>query len=74
MVAKPEAIKEPDNLIKLWLHESERIYGDRLVSSDHLIIYKNLVFDLTKKTFSKYNMSKYFAGASPEPLIFASFV
>jgi dynein heavy chain len=32
LVAKPEAIKEPDMLIKLWLHESERIYGDRLVS------------------------------------------
>lgn len=30
--AKPEAIKEPDQLVKLWVHEAERIYGDRLVS------------------------------------------
>ena len=71
LVAKPEAIKEPDNLIKLWIHESERIYGDRLVSAEHLTTYKGLVFELTKKTFAKYNMSKYFAGANPEPLIFA---
>ena len=60
LVAKPEAIKEPDNFIKLWIHESERIYGDRLVSSEHLNTYKALVFDLTKKSFAKYNMSKYF--------------
>jgi len=34
--ARPDAIKEPDNLIKLWLHESERIYGDRLVNAENL--------------------------------------
>lgn len=74
LVAKPEAIKEPDNLIKLWIHESERIYGDRLVSSENLSTYKQLVFDMTKKSFPKYNMSKYFQGNNPEPLIFAQFV
>jgi dynein heavy chain len=46
LVAKPEAIKEPDNLIKLWIHESERIYGDRLVSAENLNVYKAAVFDL----------------------------
>jgi len=60
LVAKPEAIKEPDLFIKLWIHESERIYGDRLVSIENLNTYKGLVFDMTKKSFGKYNMSKYF--------------
>lgn len=71
MIAKPEAIKEPDNLIKLWVHESERIYGDRLSSSDDISKYKNAVADLVKKSFAKYNLSKYFQGANPEPLVFA---
>jgi dynein heavy chain len=73
LVAKPEAIKEPDNLIKLWVHESERIYGDRLVSADNLTTYKALVADIVKKQFAKYNLSKYFT-SNPEPLVFAQFV
>jgi len=30
--AKPEYYKDADKIAKLWVHESERIYGDRLVS------------------------------------------
>ena len=74
LAAKPEAIKEPDNLIKLWIHESERIYGDRLSSAENIATYKFVVADLVKKSFSKYNLSKYFQGANPEPLVFAQFV
>jgi dynein heavy chain len=73
LVAKPEAIKEPDNLIKLWVHESERIYGDRLVSIENLATYKSVIADIVKKSFAKYNLSKYFT-STPEPLIFAQFV
>jgi dynein heavy chain len=74
LVAKVEAIKEPDNLIKLWLHESERIYGDRLVNAEDLLKYRLLAADITKKSFGKFNLNKYFAQPTPEPLIFAYFV
>jgi dynein heavy chain len=46
LVDKPETIKEPDNLIKLRIHESERIYGNRLVSAENFNVYKAAVFDL----------------------------
>ena len=74
MVAKPEAIKEPDNLIKLWIHESERVYGDRLVNIEDLNKYRLLAADITKKSFGKFNLTKYFNLPTPEPLIFAYFV
>jgi dynein heavy chain len=74
LVAKPEAIKEPDNLIKLWIHESERVYGDRLVSAEHLSQYRQLAAEKTKGAFGKFNLNKYFAQPAPEPLIFAYFV
>lgn len=73
LLPKKESIKEPDNLVRLWVHEAERIYGDRLVNAEHLGIYKGMSSELCSKSFSKYNMKKYF-GASPEPLVFASFV
>jgi len=74
LVAKVEAIKEPDMLIKLWVHESERIYGDRLVSLEDLAKYRDLAAEIVKKSFSKFNLSKYFAKPVPEPLTFAYFV
>jgi dynein heavy chain len=74
LTGRPEAIKEPDNFIKLWLHESERVYGDRLVNAEHLQTYRALAADMTKKSFGKFNLNKYFQQPTPEPLIFAHFV
>lgn len=71
LVAKPEAIKEPEMIVKLWIHEAERIYGDRLVSYEHLGTFKRLLADIVKKAFSRFSLSKYFQGDKPEPLIFA---
>ena len=72
--AKPEAIKDPENFVKLWFHESERIYGDRLVDAANLATYRELASEVVKKAgFLKHNMTKYIAPAN-EPLIFANFV
>jgi dynein heavy chain len=60
LVAKQEAIKEPDIFVKLWLHECERIYGDRLVNAADLATYRGLAADISKKMFPKYNLTKFF--------------
>jgi dynein heavy chain len=55
LIAQPAQFPDPEKLVKLWIHESERIYGDRLVSNDHLMLYKGQIGDLVKKTFGKFN-------------------
>jgi dynein heavy chain len=72
--AKPEAINEPEKLVKLWVHEAERIYGDRLVSHANLAKYRELAGDICGKSFPKFNLKKFFNKDNPEILIFASFV
>ena len=57
----------------LWLHESERIYGDRLVNVNDLKKYRALAGELAKKMFGKFNVQKYFAEKNPEILIFVPF-
>jgi len=39
-LADPLKFQDPDKLVRLWVHESERTYGDRLVSVEHLSTYK----------------------------------
>ena len=73
LLTDPSKYNEPEKLVKLWVHESERTYGDRLVSSENLNFYKLAMFDLLKKNFTKFNFSRYFSNQNPENLIFCNF-
>lgn len=56
--AKPKEFTDPEKLVLLWLHESERVYGDRLVSAGDLKKYRGLAAELSKKMFGKFNLAK----------------
>jgi len=73
LLAQPNQFQDPEKLVRLWIHESERIYGDRLVSLEHLATFKAQVADLVKKNFSKFNLNRFFSGNAPEPIIFCDF-
>ena len=64
---------DQEKVVKLWVHESERVYCDRLVCQDHINQYKQLSFECIKKSFSKFSLQKYFSGATPEALLFTNF-
>lgn len=64
LLSDPLKFIEPEKMVKLWIHESERTYGDRLVSPDHLAKYNNLMFELIKKSFSRYSLNRYFSNNS----------
>ena len=74
LAAQEKSIKEPDNLVRLWTHECERIYGDRLVNAANLATYREFTADTIKKAFPRVNMQKYFQAKDAEPLVFANFV
>lgn len=72
MLSDPSKFTDPEKFVKLWVHESERTYGDRLVSLENVAKYNNLMFELLRKSFSKYSLSRYFSN-NPENLIFCNF-
>ncbi len=61
-----------DKIVMLWAHESERVYGDRLVKVEHLEKFKNALSDIAKKNFPKVPLNKHLA-ANAESLIFCNF-
>jgi len=64
--ATVERVNDPEKLVKLWMHESNRIYMDRLVTEENIAKYKELFLDLLKKSsFSKFtSLHKYLSKAT----------
>ncbi len=73
LMAQPEKFAEPAKFVMLWLHETERVYGDRLVNTDDLSKYMGLALSQVKKRFPSYNMTPFFAGENADPLVFCHF-
>jgi dynein heavy chain len=76
LVATPSNFPEPEKFVCLWLHESERVYGDRLVSYDDLARFKTIMQNQAKKTFMQFNLTRFYisgGGVQPEPLVFCHF-
>ena len=60
----------PAAIIRLWLHESERIYSDRLVTSSEREMFRKICNDITLKWFDEHcDVSKIMA----RPLLFTTF-
>jgi len=64
--------KTQEKIVQLWLHESERVYGDRLVSLDDLNKYRVLALNNAKKKFSPNFFGQFF-GDNAEALVFCHF-
>ncbi|CAM9617574.1 unnamed protein product [Ectocarpus sp. 8 AP-2014] len=73
LVAQPDQFKTAEKFVLLWMHESERVYGDRLVSTEDLGKYNALAQQQSKKLFPSFNMSKFYAAENADPLVFCHF-
>jgi dynein heavy chain, axonemal len=56
LMAQPNEFSSATKVATLWLHESERVYGDRLVSSEDLNKYKVIASATAKKRFTGMNL------------------
>jgi dynein heavy chain len=74
LVSQPEQFNNPEKFILLWLHESERVYGDRLVNAADTAKYNSLVQGQCKKIFPSFPIAKFYAKENAEPLLFCNFV
>jgi dynein heavy chain len=70
---QPNNFSDTEKVIKLWFHESERIYADRLVEFSHIKAYTESALDVVKKVFGKNVVQKHYQGDHPDPLIFCHF-
>eukprot|EP01033_Poteriospumella_lacustris_P002495 gene2501-1816_t len=73
LVSQPSQFKNAEKFVHLWLHESERVYGDRLVSYEDLARYNTIVQQQQKKIFPNFNVARFYSSENADPLIFCHF-
>jgi dynein heavy chain, axonemal len=73
LMSTPERFNDTTKLARLWLHESERVYADRLVTAADLDAYNKKACQIAKKYFSIPDIDNYYARNDPKPLIFSHF-
>ncbi|CAG9859865.1 unnamed protein product [Phyllotreta striolata] len=69
LFANGDATKTPSDMIRLWLHESSRVYKDKLIDRKDQTNWFKMAEELIKKTFESADENIVFA----EPLIFTHF-
>uniref|UniRef100_K3W732 AAA+ ATPase domain-containing protein n=1 Tax=Globisporangium ultimum (strain ATCC 200006 / CBS 805.95 / DAOM BR144) TaxID=431595 RepID=K3W732_GLOUD len=73
IASKKQRFTTTEKFVLLWLHESERVYGDRLVCKADIEKYNQLVQLQVKRSFPACNTSRYYAAENSWPLIFCHF-
>lgn len=51
LFSTPDCLKTPVDLVRLWLHEAERVYGDKLVDEEDQYSFKKVMADISKASF-----------------------
>ena len=51
LFALSDCAKLPVELVRLWRHESERVYKDKLIDKSDMELYEKLSRDVIKKSF-----------------------
>lgn len=69
LFATGETCHDSNNLIKLWVHEANRVYCDKLVDQTDIDTYNKIIGDVVKKTFEAVDDNLIFV----KPLIFCHF-
>uniref|UniRef100_A0A8C0VGP0 Dynein axonemal heavy chain 17 n=1 Tax=Cyanistes caeruleus TaxID=156563 RepID=A0A8C0VGP0_CYACU len=70
LFSTPECLKTPVDMMRLWIHEAERVYGDKLVDEEDQYSFKKLLADICKLNeelvFAKPNIYCHFAQGMDE--------
>lgn len=56
LFALPETIRYPTDLVHLWLHESSRVYSDKLMEEKDVELFNKILLDTGKRYFEVRNV------------------
>ncbi|KAM9412460.1 dynein axonemal heavy chain 17-like [Salvelinus alpinus] len=69
LFSMPECVRAPAELVRLWLHECDRVYGDKLVEEKDMVLFAKIEGEICKKCFEEIDAGFLFE----KPNIFCHF-
>ncbi|KAM3866414.1 LOW QUALITY PROTEIN: dynein axonemal heavy chain 11 [Diretmus argenteus] len=69
LFALPECIRYPLDLVHLWLHESSRVYSDKLMEEKDVELFNKILLDTGKRYFEGIDESLFIH----QPLVYCHF-
>ncbi|KAM3605484.1 uncharacterized protein V6R79_026173 [Siganus canaliculatus] len=69
LFALPESIRYPIDLVHLWLHESSRVYSDKLMEEKDVELFNKILLDTGKRYFDAIDESIFIH----QPLVYCHF-
>ncbi|KAG7466869.1 hypothetical protein MATL_G00146930 [Megalops atlanticus] len=69
LFALPECVRYPIDLVHLWLHESSRVYSDKLMEEKDVELFNKILLDTGKRYFESIDESIFIH----QPLIYCHF-
>ncbi|VDD79742.1 unnamed protein product [Mesocestoides corti] len=71
LFSRDECLKAPLDLVRLWIHETERVYSDKMIDTADQTSFKKLLRDFVVKHFTELDVDeeKIFA----KPLLYCHF-
>nr|CAD7428767.1 unnamed protein product [Timema monikensis] len=52
-----ECLSAPTDLVRLWMHETQRVYGDKLIEDKDIEAFTKIQTDIVKKSFEELDES-----------------
>ncbi|CAN0035969.1 unnamed protein product [Sphacelaria rigidula] len=51
LMGSPKSVTQPEQLVRLWCHESKRVFEDRLINAEDHCWFKQLLETMVTETF-----------------------
>ncbi|KAL3316100.1 Dynein heavy chain 9, axonemal [Cichlidogyrus casuarinus] len=64
-----DCIKQPTDLVRIWMHESERVYADKLTEKEDFETFNKILRDTVKKSFEEMDENVI----NQKPLLYCHF-
>lgn len=58
LFSNTECLTVPSDLVRLWMHETQRVYGDKLADEKDIELFFKIQADIVKKNF-EVNISEF---------------